>query len=128
MKQEPEDEHPGTIKEKIDKMHEDMCKEGRMDSEHCAKFREKMEEHHDELETMHDEHIEQVKAEAASAEEAPAAAAPEASSAAVSTDSVTVESVVEHEPVIKRQEFPYKEPCPSATSAVAMLLLSFVFA
>merc|ERR1719321_2136831 len=128
VKQEPEDEHPGTITEKIDKMHEDMCKEGRMDSDHCAKFREKLEEHHDELDEMHDEHKEHVAAEAAAEAPAPAAEV-EASSAAVSTDSVTVESVVEHEPVITRQEFPYKEPCPkSATSAVAMLLLSFMFA
>merc|ERR1719421_484428 len=108
------------IHDEIFKAHQDMCKDGRMDSEHCAKFRETLDTMHKEIETMHDEHT-AVMAETSAAE--PAA---EPSAAAVE---VKVESVEEHEPVIKKHEYPYKTgPCASGATVVALLFSGLLFA
>ena len=37
------------IHDEIFKAHQDMCKDGRMDSEHCAKFRETLDTMHKEI-------------------------------------------------------------------------------
>jgi hypothetical protein len=111
----------------IAEAHKAMCEDGRMDSTHCEKFRNSLDDMQNEIKSMHDEHQTKMVDESAAAEEpneAATAADPE-----TATVSVEVESVKEHDPVIKKHEYPYKTgPCASGATAVALLFSGLLFA
>jgi hypothetical protein len=124
----PQTDHE--IHDMIHEAHKTMCEDGRMDSSHCEKFRNTLDEMHEQIETMHDDHNAQMvdSTADASADEAAGASngtAPETGAVEYTTE---VEAVKEHEPVIKRHEYPYKTgPCAGAT-AVALLFSGLLFA
>jgi hypothetical protein len=111
------------IHDQIAETHKAMCEDGRMDSPHCEKFKGALDDMQDKIKDIHEDHTtEMMDAAGAAAEPAAAAAEPD------STVSVEVESVKEHEPVIKRHEYPYKTgPCAGAT-AVALIFSGLLFA
>jgi len=99
--------------------------DGRMDSEHCEKFRSTLDDMHGQIEDMHADH-QAAMAETTTAEEV--AAAPAATGGVEYT--TEVEKVTEHKPVIQKHEFPYKTgPCAtSGATAVALLFSGLLFA
>jgi len=113
---------PGATREihdMINDVHQSMCEDGRMDSPHCEKFRNTLDEMHGEIEEMHDDH------KAMMAENA-TDGGPVATATSVE---VEVEKVTEHKPVIQKHEYPYKTgPCASGTTAVALLFSGLLFA
>ena len=75
-------EKPHEIHDMIAEAHKTMCEDGRMDSPHCEKFRNTLDEMHNDLKDMHEEHQTQM-VDAAAAE--PAEASTEAAAADDST-------------------------------------------
>jgi len=112
-----------SIHDQIAETHKSMCEDGRMDSDHCAKFRGALDGMEDEIKDIHDDHTAKMMDQEAAAEEPKAE--PETT---VESVNVEVESVKEHEPVITKHEYPYKTgPCAGAT-AVALIFSGLLFA
>jgi hypothetical protein len=118
------------IHDMIHEAHKSMCEDGRMDSPHCEKFRSTLDDMHQQINEMHEEHQ---AAMTETAEDGAVEGAAAEAAAPVETGEVSytteVESVKPHDPVIKKHEYPYKTgPCASGVAAVALLFSGLLFA
>jgi hypothetical protein len=119
------------IHDMIHEAHKTMCEDGRMDSPHCEKFRNTLDDMHAQIESMHDDHKSQMTEETGLEEEAAgeAAAAPDTTTSASVDYTTEVEKVTPHDPVITKHKYPYKTgPCASGATVVALLFSGLLFA